>query len=143
MLNNIFSKEKFKSFDTIFGLSIFLLTTYLMFSSDFLGGGEAKVLDPSTLAEIRSSYYVGEEGVPTLVVFKTTWCGSCRSLERELTEHHLKFKTIDVEESREIYKLYQKVYGDVSGPVPVTVAGKRVIVGSRVDKIVEALAEKG
>ena len=142
MLNRIISKDNFKSFDAIFGFCILFLAVYFMLSTEYTLGGEAKILDSVVLSEIRSNYYVGEESQATLVVFETSWCGICKSLKKELATRGLKYKAIDVEKSRDIYKLYQKVYGDNSGPVPVTVAGRRVIVGSRVNKIVEALEEK-
>ena len=143
MLNNNFSKEKFQSFDFIFGFCVLLLTTYLMISSNFLSGSSAQPLSPEVLSEIRNKYYSGEDSVPTLLVFETSWCGVCRGLERELKARKLHFKTVDVESSKEAYDLYMKVYGQPNGPVPVTVARDKVIVGNGMSQILEALETKG
>lgn len=142
MLNDIFSKGKSQYLDLIMGVFVFLLSTYLMLSSGNLGG-HASSLSPELAAEIRSKYYSGQEKEMTLVVFDTSWCGACKALERQLKDKNLKFKTVDVESGPEAYSLYQKVYGSSSGPVPVTVAGNKVIVGNGLNEILEALAIKG
>lgn len=128
---------KKKSYDIFIGIMIFLLTLTLMLNSNF-GGGEPKELDPTLVAEIRNQFYPSDTTSPTLVVFETSWCGVCKSLKSSLKENGIAFKTLDVESSKEAYQLYQKVYGESNGPVPVTVAGNQVIVGGQVDKIIEA-----
>ena len=126
-----------KSSDTVIGVVIFLLTLTLMLNSNF-GGGKPKELDPAILSEVRSQFYQNDTNSPTLVIFETSWCGVCKSLKSSLRERGVNFKTLDVESSKEAYQLYQKVYGESNGPVPVTVAGNQVIVGSQIERIIEA-----
>lgn len=128
---------KKKSYDIFIGIMIFLLTLTLMLNSNF-GGGEPKVLDPLILSEVRNQFYQNDTSSPTLVVFETSWCGVCKSLKADLKQRGVAYKTLDVESSKEAYQLYQKVYGESNGPVPVTIAGNQVIVGGQVDKIIEA-----
>lgn len=127
---------KGKSFDTIIGVTIFVLTLFLMLNSNF--SPEPKVLDSNIQAEIRAQFYPEDKVSPTLLVFETSWCGVCRALKTDLKARGVNYKTLDVESSKEASQLYQKVYGESNGPVPVTVAGNQVIVGGQVDKIIEA-----
>jgi glutaredoxin len=137
MSDGTINEGKKKSYDIFIGIIIFLLTLTLMLNSNF-GGGVPKELDPTLVAEIRNQFYSSDTTSPTLIVFETSWCGVCKSLKADLKQRGVNYKTLDVESSKEAYQLYQRVYGESNGPVPVTVAGNQVIIGGQVDKIIEA-----
>ncbi|HMO18704.1 MAG TPA: glutaredoxin family protein [Oligoflexia bacterium] len=75
--------------------------------------------------------------VQPVLLFVTSWCGACRSLEASLLSNKVDFMRFDLEKDRSASELYQSVTGRKIGPVPVVLVGKRVFVGNRSGEIIK------
>ncbi len=139
MQNESNSKEHFKSFDTLFGICVFGIACYLMLNTQFLSSDSAREVDPVVLTEIRDSYYHKNEDTPTLLVFETSWCGVCKALKRDLIANSQEFIALDIEKDRGAHQLYQKVYGQANGPVPISIVKDKLVIGGRINKILQIL----
>jgi glutaredoxin len=87
--------------------------------------------DPAVLSDKKV------QGKPVLL-FVTSWCGVCRSLERNLTSANIEFTVVDIEKNIDAGGFYQAIMGPRAGPVPVTLVGSRVFVGDQTRAIISA-----
>jgi len=77
-------------------------------------------------------------GQESVVLYATTWCGYCAKARRFFAENHIPYQELDVENSDEGRKAYQRLGG---GGVPIIVInGSQVIRGFDPEAIAEALA---
>jgi len=88
------------------------------------------------LTSPRPNYSLGRNRVE---IFVTSWCGYCRQLETLLSSKNIRYKSYDIENSKEGEQLYQQLGG---GGVPVTKVGSQVIRGYQPDEILRALGKK-
>jgi glutaredoxin len=66
-----------------------------------------------------------------VVLFVTSWCGVCHSLERKLRSENIVLKVVDIEKNHEARVFYQASLGSQSGPVPATLVGTQVFIGDQ------------
>lgn len=66
-----------------------------------------------------------------VVLFVTSWCGVCHSLERKLRSENIVFKVVDIEKDDEARAFYQVSLGARSGPVPASLVGTQVFIGDQ------------
>jgi glutaredoxin len=71
-----------------------------------------------------------------VVLFVTSWCGVCHSLERKLRSENVVFKVVDIEKNHEARTFYQASLGARSGPVPAALVGTQVFIGDQSRAIV-------
>lgn len=81
--------------------------------------------------KVRGAYALlgGEAGKPPVVMFVTDWCPVCKALERELAQQGISFVRANVEKDAQAAQLYSALLGGSSPGVPVTLAGKKLILG--------------
>lgn len=129
-------KSKFK--DKGISILIIIFCLFYIFLQNKLGAGLGtnKVISDDVYAEIASlgSFDVKNSKV---ILFVTSWCGQCKSLIRELNKNNIDFDVYDIEIDIAGQNLYERVMGRHSGPVPVTLVGKKVFVGNQSKKIVD------
>lgn len=108
------------------------------------GGGSSKGQGVSV--EIAESVHaafpldlnLSEGQTQPIVLFMTSWCGACRSLEKNLKAEKVKFIAIDIEANLDGARAYRAVMAEKAGPVPVTLVGTQVFIGDRAAAIAAA-----
>lgn len=64
-----------------------------------------------------------------IILFVTSWCGSCHSLEKRMSESGLVFIKVDIEKNQDGLNYYLSSMQSGSTPVPVTLVGNKLFVG--------------
>jgi glutaredoxin len=72
-----------------------------------------------------------------VIVFETSWCGSCRSLKRKLSDSDVIYNSYDIEEDVSALIVYKQLLGSRAGPVPVVVVGDSLIMGGQASSIIK------
>ena len=68
----------------------------------------AKTRAPETrVTEVR----LPSSSAAQIIVYDTSWCGACKSLERALRERNIPFDTIDVEQNPKAFQRAQEATG--------------------------------
>ncbi len=66
-----------------------------------------------------------------IILFVTSWCGVCRSLEKKLKAEKLQFTVVDIEKDKNAEAFYLSLMGPKRGPIPVTLVGSQVFIGDQ------------
>lgn len=126
--------ESKKGKDYLITFGIILICLFLIRNKFAAHSSE---LSPTALAAVASLGFPEIESQKTVVVFSTSWCGVCRSLEKNLSKSGITFHSIDIEKDFSAATAYEKVIGARSGPVPVSVVGSKYFVGNQSSAIAE------
>src|SRR5690606_6061070 len=104
------------------------------------GGSEEVSLEVanSIHTAFPASTELSRDQVKPVVLFVTSWCGVCRSLEKKLAAQKIKFTMVDIEKDIDAARAYRTIMAERSGPVPVTLVGAQVFVGDQSTAIVSA-----
>jgi len=70
------------------------------------------------------------EAQKPIILFVTSWCGACHSLEKRMSDSGLVFKKVDIEKNQEGLNYYLSSMQSRSTPVPVTLVGNKLFVGT-------------
>lgn len=123
-----------KTKDYLVTIGIILLCIFLI-RDKF--AAQSSDLTPKALEAVGKLGFSDSENQKAVIVFATSWCGVCRTLEKELTKAGTSFNSIDIEKDFNAAVAYEKVIGARSGPVPVSVVGNKYFVGNQSKAIAE------
>jgi glutaredoxin len=83
-------------------------------------------------------------GDTDVTVYTATWCGACRTLERELKERKIPYAPVDVDQNPRAFERARRATGESVIPQTsvATKVGMRWIVGADADAVERAYRER-